>query len=100
MTPEDWLRAFHFRKPGGGRGGGGVLPAAGRASYAKQLFGDAGVHRCSVGEGVMGWRNGNEGDVRVALAEGGAAAPHPAVADTRRQTSRRGGAHAQGVLLP
>ena len=73
MTPEDWLRAFHFRKPGADEVGVVYSRRQERASYAKQLFGDAGVHRCLVlGEGVMGWRNGNEGDVRAydAYAEG------------------------------
>lgn len=86
MTPEDWLRAFHFRKPGADEVVVVYSRRQERASYAKQLFGDAGVHRCLVlGEGVMGWRNGNEGDVRAydAYAEGEAPPePHPAESPT------------------
>ena len=58
-APEEWARAFHFRKPGAedlvvvyGRGNA-------RAAYAKRVFGDAGMHRVLVlAGGVCGWREG------------------------------------------
>ena len=58
-APEEWARAFHFRKPGAedlvvvyGRGNA-------RAAYAKRVFGDAGMHRVLVlAGGVCGWRGG------------------------------------------
>ncbi len=80
-APEEWARAFHFRKPGAedlvvvyGRGNA-------RAAYAKRVFGDAGMHRVLVlAGGVCGWREGGgEGeDARAydAYAEG-EAPPEP-----------------------
>ena len=65
-APEEWARAFHFRKPGAedlvvvyGRGNA-------RAAYAKRVFGDAGMHRVLVlAGGVCGWRGGGEGRTRA-----------------------------------
>lgn len=56
LTPaEDWLRAFHFRKPGADEVVVVYSRAQERAALAKQLFNDAGLHRCLVlGDGVMG----------------------------------------------
>ena len=75
MPPDDFLRAFHFRKPGPDDVVVVHSRRQERASYAKQLLGDAGLHRCLVlSEGVMGWRSGGGGgeDVRAydAFGEG------------------------------
>jgi hypothetical protein len=52
---EDWLRAFHFRKPGADEVVVVYSRAQERANLAKQLFNDAGLHRCLVLEdGVVG----------------------------------------------
>jgi len=79
--PDDFLRAFHFRKPGPDDVVVVHSRRQERASYAKQLLGDAGLHRCLVlSEGVMGWRSGGNGgeDVRAydAYADG-EAPPEP-----------------------
>lgn len=68
MPAEDWLRAFHFHKPGEDETV--VVHSRGqeRASLAKQLFNDAGLHRCMVLRGgVMAWHGGAGGseDVRA-----------------------------------
>ena len=81
MPPDDFLRAFHFRKPGPDDVVVVHSRRQERASYAKQLLGDAGLHRCLVlSEGIMGWRSGGGGgeDVRAydAFAEG-EAPPEP-----------------------
>lgn len=84
MSPDDFLRAHHFRKPGPDDVVVVHSRRQERASYAKQLLGDAGLHRCLVlSEGVMGWRSGGGGgeDVRAydAFAEGEAPPePYPA----------------------
>lgn len=72
---EDWLRAFHFRKPGADDVVVVYSRSQQRANLAKQLFNDAGLHRCLVlQDGVVGWRGGGGGveDIRAyeAYAEG------------------------------
>ena len=56
-SADDWLRAHHFRKPGSDEVVIVYSRAQERANLAKQLFNDAGWHRCLVLEdGVVGWR--------------------------------------------
>jgi rhodanese-related sulfurtransferase len=73
MPPEDFLRAFHFRKPDPDATVVLYSRKSERATYAKQLFADAGMRRCLVlSEGVMGWGKGGGEDARAydAFAEG------------------------------
>ena len=73
MPPEDFLRAFHFRKPDPDATVVLYSRKSERATYAKQLFADAGMRRCLVlSEGVMGWGKGWGEDARAydAFAEG------------------------------
>lgn len=109
LTNEDWLRAYHFRKPSVDEVVVVYSRRNERAAYAKQLFHDAGAYRVLVLQGgITNWRNfpGEEGTDVVAYdayAEG-EAPPTPygqldAAVPIDRQSAEQELMH-KNVLLP